>query len=60
MAPNARRIINLQYQGQRVDDNARFIVVTNNYRASGGDGFPGISPQNQAASSPHSRSRWGC
>ncbi|MCP3739993.1 bifunctional 2',3'-cyclic-nucleotide 2'-phosphodiesterase/3'-nucleotidase [Rossellomorea sp. BNER] len=38
--PEANRIKNLQYNGQPIDVNQEFIVVTNNYRASGT--FPGV------------------
>ena len=50
--PGARRIANLRYQGQPLDDAARFIVVTNNYRASGGGGFPGLDGKNIVVDSP--------
>ncbi|WP_204279832.1 5'-nucleotidase C-terminal domain-containing protein, partial [Serratia marcescens] len=40
--PVGSRIVNLRYQGQPVADSADFIVATNDYRASGGGGFPGI------------------
>ena len=36
------RITNLQYQGEAIDLTAEFLVVTNNYRASGGGNFPAI------------------
>jgi 2',3'-cyclic-nucleotide 2'-phosphodiesterase / 3'-nucleotidase len=36
------RIRNLQHDGRPLDDAASFIVVTNNYRASGGGGFAGL------------------
>nr|WP_108484957.1 bifunctional 2',3'-cyclic-nucleotide 2'-phosphodiesterase/3'-nucleotidase [Oceaniglobus ichthyenteri] len=39
--PTANRIINLQHNGAPVTDDMEFIVATNNYRASGGGGFPG-------------------
>ena len=41
----ARRIRDLRLDGKPVDDAASFIVVTNNYRASGGGGFPGLDGQ---------------
>jgi 2',3'-cyclic-nucleotide 2'-phosphodiesterase/3'-nucleotidase len=41
VAPQARRIVDLAREGQPVEDGAEFIVVTNNYRASGGGNFPG-------------------
>jgi 2',3'-cyclic-nucleotide 2'-phosphodiesterase/3'-nucleotidase len=36
------RIKNLLWMGQPMDMSAEFIVATNNYRASGGGGFPGL------------------
>ena len=41
VAPEARRIRELTFAGAPVDPNQSFLVVTNNYRASGGGGFPG-------------------
>ncbi|HQT64675.1 MAG: 2',3'-cyclic-nucleotide 2'-phosphodiesterase [Acidocella sp. 20-57-95] len=40
--PNARRIVNMRYQGIPVTDDQKFVVVTNNYRADSG----GIVPKN--------------
>ena len=37
---NARRVVNLAFNGNPVDPDAAFILVTNNYRADGGGGFP--------------------
>ena len=42
VAPQAHRITSLQYQGKPIDDAARLVVVTNNYRAPGGGSFPGL------------------
>jgi len=39
--PAANRIIELAFQGKPVAADQQFVVVTNNYRASGGGNFPG-------------------
>lgn len=51
-APQARRIVELQYQGKPVADDAEFLVVTNNYRASGGGNFPGLDGSNIVLDAP--------
>ena len=48
----ARRVKNLRYQGQPIDPAARFVVATNNYRASGGGRFPGLDGKNIVLEAP--------
>ena len=52
VAPEARRIVDLQFEGKAVDDAATFIVVTNNYRATGGGNFPGLDGSNIVLDAP--------
>jgi len=47
-----QRIVDLRYRGKPVLDDAEFIVVTNNYRASGGGSFPGLDGNNIVFSAP--------
>jgi 2',3'-cyclic-nucleotide 2'-phosphodiesterase/3'-nucleotidase len=46
------RIKALTYKGTAIDLNAEFIVATNNYRASGGGGFPGLDGSKTIYASP--------
>jgi 2',3'-cyclic-nucleotide 2'-phosphodiesterase/3'-nucleotidase len=52
VAPQARRIVDLRFDGKPVDDQAAFLVVTNNYRASGGGAFPGLDGSNIVLDAP--------
>ncbi|WP_051326408.1 bifunctional 2',3'-cyclic-nucleotide 2'-phosphodiesterase/3'-nucleotidase [Aliagarivorans taiwanensis] len=42
-ARDTNRILNIMYQGAPLDLAQEFLIVTNNYRASGGGNFPGVS-----------------
>jgi len=48
----ARRIRDLKFKGAPVDPRQQFLVVTNNYRASGGGGFPGCDGKSVAIETP--------
>jgi 2',3'-cyclic-nucleotide 2'-phosphodiesterase/3'-nucleotidase len=50
--PLGRRIGKLTYRGKAVDPAQEFIVATNNYRASGGGGFPGLDGSKTVLASP--------
>jgi 2',3'-cyclic-nucleotide 2'-phosphodiesterase/3'-nucleotidase len=41
--PVGSRILNLTYGGAPVGDSDQFVVAINNYRASGGGNFPGVT-----------------
>ena len=48
----AHRIVGLSYQGKPIDEKADFLVITNNYRASGGGNFPGLNASKIVIDSP--------
>ena len=50
--PEQQRIGDLELDGKPVRDDQPFIVVTNNYRASGGGKFPGLDGNNIVISAP--------
>jgi 2',3'-cyclic-nucleotide 2'-phosphodiesterase/3'-nucleotidase len=50
--PQGQRIRDLAYRDKPVDAKQSFIVVTNNYRASGGGHFPGLNGSNILLSAP--------
>jgi 2',3'-cyclic-nucleotide 2'-phosphodiesterase/3'-nucleotidase len=50
--PTGQRITDLRLHGKPVRADQEFIVVTNNYRASGGGRFPGLDGNNIVLSAP--------
>ncbi|WP_082347336.1 bifunctional 2',3'-cyclic-nucleotide 2'-phosphodiesterase/3'-nucleotidase [Bacillus sp. FJAT-18017] len=53
--PDSHRIINFtMMDGTPIEDDQEFIIATNNYRASGGGGFPGMGAKaNVVIDSPY-------
>ncbi|MFE3649512.1 MULTISPECIES: bifunctional metallophosphatase/5'-nucleotidase [unclassified Streptomyces] len=45
--PAGRRIGKLTFEGKPLADDARFVLAVNNYRASGGGGFPHVASAEQ-------------
>ncbi|GAB3786549.1 bifunctional 2',3'-cyclic-nucleotide 2'-phosphodiesterase/3'-nucleotidase [Dyella agri] len=50
--PAGQRIVSLTFDGKPVKPDQPFIVVTNNYRASGGGRFPGLDGSNIVLAAP--------
>jgi 2',3'-cyclic-nucleotide 2'-phosphodiesterase/3'-nucleotidase len=50
--PPGKRIGKLTYRGTPVTDEQEFIVATNNYRAAGGGGFPGLDGSSVILAAP--------
>jgi len=50
--PDAHRIVDLEWDGRPIDPDRMFVVITNNYRADGGGGFPGLLPENVVLRAP--------
>lgn len=50
--PPGQRIRGLSWRGAPVADGQEFIVATNNYRAGGGGGFPGLDGGNVVVAAP--------
>ncbi len=50
--PDARRISDILYKGQPLDDNQDYLIVTNNYRANGGGEFPRMDGSSVALEAP--------
>jgi len=48
----AERIKNLKFGSAPIDPAAKFVVATNNYRASGGGSFPGLDGKNIVLDAP--------
>ncbi len=49
---DARRIVSLTHAGRAVTPADRFLMVTNNYRADGGGGFPGTGGEHLVLQAP--------
>lgn len=50
--PDARRVSDILHNGQPLDDNQDYLIVTNNYRANGGGEFPRMDGSAVALEAP--------
>jgi len=50
--PDAHRIVDLRFADRPIDPKQRFLVATNNYRASGGGKFPGLDGSSVVIEAP--------
>ena len=50
---DANRIVDLKYKGKPIDEAQDFLVVSNNYRASGGGNFPNVNGDTTAIKAPN-------
>jgi 2',3'-cyclic-nucleotide 2'-phosphodiesterase/3'-nucleotidase len=49
---DSHRIVDLSFNASPIDDTQMFVVATNNYRAGGGGGFPGLDGSNIIIEAP--------
>ena len=49
---DGRRIVDLAFGGEPIDEAGAFVVATNNYRAGGGGNFPGIADDKVIVEAP--------
>ena len=54
IAAEARRVVDLTFEGRPIHEDANFLVVTNSYRAGGGGRFPGCDGAGIVYEAPNS------